>query len=248
MATARRRARRRRTWSTRIYGLDVTCAEPLPGCVRQSLDGRVEDVSVILAGHLEGSLPGCLWTAKDRRTITAADGTQIISRPADTACAGEFQTGDDGPREDCKCDTSTASFIDPTRLLGIGYPEGVRIVIDHPVANIWCAWRAPATLEDAATYLIGPILAFAARRRGGWCIHGSAVAKGGALAARGFAVLTDDVAVVRPSPAGFGVEPGPERLCLWPDAAEALYGPGAALPRITPAAPAWDKRYAAARS
>lgn len=138
------------------------------------------------------------------------------------------------------------------------FADDTRFWLDEDARTVWTRWPAHLTVEDTLTYLLGPILGFALRRRGMVCLHASAVAVDGAalvllgsagsgksttaaaLAQAGHAVLTDDVMVLREEDHGFVVVPGYDRLRLWPEAVDTLYGSRDALPRLTPT---WDKRY-----
>jgi hypothetical protein len=113
-------------------------------------------------------------------------------------------------------------------------------------------------LEDAATYLLGPVFGLLLRLRGTICLHASAVAMGGqaialvgaagagksttaaALAQLGLSVLCDDVLALSERGEKFFVEPAYPRLRLWPAAVTMLRGAPDALPRLTPS---WDKRF-----
>jgi hypothetical protein len=137
------------------------------------------------------------------------------------------------------------------------YPDDTRFYLDLAQATVWGTWPAPLTLEDTATYLLGPILGFYLRLRGYVCLHGSAVMLGkhcaafvgpagsgkstlaAAFAARGCSVLTEDVACLDAQDAGFVVRPGYPRIRLWDDASGQL---SADLPLLTPN---WEKRYLA---
>jgi hypothetical protein len=138
------------------------------------------------------------------------------------------------------------------------YGDGTRIVVDSSGSRVWAQGADDATVEDTATYLLGPTLGFVLRLRGITCLHASAVAVSGkaivftgaagagksttaaAFARRGFPVVTDDVAPLRERDGRFEVVPAYPRVRLWPDSAESLFGSPDALPRITPT---WDKRY-----
>lgn len=142
--------------------------------------------------------------------------------------------------------------------LRLRYADGTEFTVDAAGTRIGCTWTAPLTLEDAATYLLGPVCGLALRLRGATCLHASAVAHEGraflvcgpagagksttaaAFAARGFAVLADDVAALEASAEGVTVRAAYPHLRLWPDAVRHLYGGGAHLPPLTPN---WDKRY-----
>jgi len=138
------------------------------------------------------------------------------------------------------------------------YSDGTDFVFDRATTRLWASWRAPLTLEDTATYLLGPVFGFILRRRGATCLHASAVAIGGravalvgaagagksttaaAFARLGLPVLCDDVLALRQRGEKFFVEPAYPRLRLWPEAVTMLYGAPEALPRLTPS---WEKRY-----
>ena len=104
------------------------------------------------------------------------------------------------------------------------------------------------TIEDMATYLLGPVLGLLLRLRGVTCLHASAVAFGetavafvgsegagksttaAALARRGHAILSDDIVALAEHNGSFFVHPAYPYLCLWPESVESLYGSAEALP------------------
>jgi hypothetical protein len=139
------------------------------------------------------------------------------------------------------------------------YPDGTAFRVDREGSRVVGCWTAPHTLEDAATYLVGPVLAFALRRRGALPLHGAALEAGGgavlvlgtsgtgkstlaaALALSGQRVLCDDAALLTRETSGrFVVQPGSRWIRLWPDSVRHLFGPGHELPQL---ARGWDKRY-----
>jgi hypothetical protein len=142
--------------------------------------------------------------------------------------------------------------------LRLRYADGTEVTVDTAGTRVGCTWPAELTLEDAATYLLGPVCGLLLRLRGVTCLHASAVAVGGravlmcgpagagksttaaALAARGYPVLSDDVSALDVSAGAVHVRPGYPQLKLWPDAARAVFGLAAELPPLTPN---WDKRY-----
>jgi hypothetical protein len=123
---------------------------------------------------------------------------------------------------------------------------------------VWATWRAPLTIDDAVTYLLGPVMGFVLRLRGTVALHASAVciedyafvlcgeSEAGksttvaALALAGHAVLAEDISAIHPGAEGFRVQPGYPRVCLWPDSVQALLGARDALPALTPT---WEKRF-----
>ena len=142
--------------------------------------------------------------------------------------------------------------------LRLEYSDRTEFIIDRKGTQIWANWPDNLTLEDTATYLLGPILGFVLRLRGVVCLHASAVAvedksvvilgpagagkstTAAAFAKAGFAVLSDDIVPILERDNHFLVQPAYPRLRLWPTSVKALYGEGDALPCLTPN---WDKRY-----
>ncbi len=140
----------------------------------------------------------------------------------------------------------------------IRYSDETIVVVDASGSRVWAVWQDPATLEDTATYLLGPILGFLLRLRGVTCLHGSAVAIGGhaialvgpsgagksstaaAFAKLGYSVLTDDVVALADLGDEFRVQPAYPRVRLWPDSVQSMFGSEDALPQLTPN---WEKCY-----
>jgi hypothetical protein len=140
----------------------------------------------------------------------------------------------------------------------LSYDDGCRFFFDQDAGSVWCTWPEELTLEDAATYLLGPILALVLRLKGITCLHASAfvfqgsvvalVGEAGsgksttaaALAQRGCPILSDDIVAMSIEQGTIYVEPGYPRLRLWPDSANILFGSETALSRLTPN---WDKCY-----
>ena len=138
----------------------------------------------------------------------------------------------------------------------IEYADGTVVVIDSKGSNVWASSAHSATVEDTATYLLGPILGFVLCLRGTTCLHASAIAIGGkaiafagpsgsgkstvaaAFACRGHPVITDDVLALVCGQGGLNVQPAYPRVRLWQESVESLFGSQDALPRITPN---WDK-------
>lgn len=138
------------------------------------------------------------------------------------------------------------------------YGDGTQFAVDAAGTAIWAEWPASSSLEDTATYLLGPILGFVLRLRGVICLHASALivnheviallgpaGAGKSTAAAEFArlgypVMSDDVVPLHFGSDGVIAQPGYPMLRLWPNAVESLYGAPDALPRLTPN---WEKCY-----
>ncbi len=140
----------------------------------------------------------------------------------------------------------------------LSYSDGTCFVMDSKVTRIWGKPGDGQSMEDLATYFLGPVMGFILRRRGITALHASAVCVDGkavvltgeagagksttaaALALRGIPVLCEDIASMEEGNEGFSVEVGHPRVCLWPESVEMLMGSKNALPRLSPN---WDKCY-----
>ena len=138
------------------------------------------------------------------------------------------------------------------------YSEGADFYVEAAGKRVIGTWIPTLTLDDAVTYLLGPVMGFVLRQRGATSLHASAVTMDGralafvgdpgagksTTAARfalaGYPILSDDVVALIDRGDSFLVQPGYPRLRLWPDSVRALYGSAEALPRIIPT---WDKRH-----
>lgn len=139
------------------------------------------------------------------------------------------------------------------------YADGTQFLIENQGTQIWATWPSETlTVEDTATYLLGPIMGFVMLLRGFISLHASAVAVGNravaivgpagsgksttaaAFAERGYRILAEDVVTLRDLGAEFLVQPAYPSIRLWPSSVEALYGTDATLPKLTPT---WDKCY-----
>lgn len=148
--------------------------------------------------------------------------------------------------------------IRDTGMLFIRYEDDTKFYIDSENRNIWTTWVAPYTIEDMATYLLGPVLGFILRRMGLVALHASSFVVGdravalvgsaragksttvAALALRGYSILADDVSAIEPTGDDrFLVRSSYPQVRLWPESSRMLYGSASALPPITPN---WDKR------
>ena len=142
-------------------------------------------------------------------------------------------------------------------ILHLAYSDGMGFWLDRCGTKVWGRWPERSSLEDATTYLLGPVLGALLRIRGVICLHASAVAledravafvgppgagkstTAAILARQGCAVLSDDVVALAKSAGVVQVFPAYPFLSLWPDSVEMLYGSTDSLPRFIPA---WEKR------
>jgi hypothetical protein len=147
--------------------------------------------------------------------------------------------------------------VDGGAFFRLSYASGMQFWLDRRGSEIWASWPETSSLNDATTYLLGPVLGVLLRLRRIVCIHASAVAVEGcavafvgppgagksttaALFARhGCSVLSDDIVALAEETRTFHVLPAYPHLCLWPDSVGLLYGSRDRLPRFVPD---WEKR------
>lgn len=212
----------------RLYGLLVGTDRPLPGLAR--VDEAGEPEVRIWLGRVPGDVfpPSAAeepWYVSPR--TTPADGPTVVVHRLD---GGAFR---------------------------LRYADGCEYHVDAAGTRVACTWPPNFTVEDAVTYLLGPVIGLVLRLRGVPSLHASAVAVDGvavalagaagtgksttaaALAARGHALVADDVLALRAGAEGIFAQPAYPQLRLWPDVVPTLYGAGARLPPLTPN---WDKR------
>jgi len=138
-----------------------------------------------------------------------------------------------------------------SRYLRLEYFDGSQFWLASDGTEVWATWPSTLTIEDMATYLLGPVLGLLLRLRGVTCLHASAVAFGdaavafvgsegagksttaAALARHGHAILSDDVVALAEHNGSFLVHPAYPYLCLWPESVESLYGSADALPQFS---------------
>jgi hypothetical protein len=215
-----------------VYGLRVESNRAIPGLISLETPNSGVDLHVKL-----GSGPAFL----------RADALQ----PEDTIYLSPY------------VDSKGQPFLRVARLdgaahFGFFYSDGARFAMDRAGRTLWADWPAGYSIEDAVTYLVGPVLGFVLRLKGITPLHASAVAiedhavafvgGGGAgksttaaaFARLGYSVISDDVVPLRETSRQIVVVPGYPRLNLWPDSVEALLGSAGALPQITPT---WSKLY-----
>ncbi|HXP79463.1 MAG TPA: hypothetical protein VN976_06135 [Verrucomicrobiae bacterium] len=215
-----------------VYGLRIAAEVPLPGLPIQS--GTRPDVQIRL---------------RDRSLLPA--GAPISSDRILYVSPVLDERGDPN---------LTVARLAQNDSVAFFYSDGARFIVDRLGREVCADWPDKFTLEDACTYLLGPVIAFVLRLRGVTCLHASSVVVDGraivlfgpagagksttaaAFALKGYSVLSDDVAVLADLGDRFLVQPGYPRINLWRDSVRTLFGSEDALPRITPT---WEKRYLA---
>jgi len=132
--------------------------------------------------------------------------------------------------------------IDDGAYLRMDYSDGHQFWLDRAGGQVWGVWPEGSSLEEATSYLLGPVMGVLLRHRGIICLHASAVAindravafvgppgagkstMAAALAQGGCRVLADDIATIEERDGVFYVHPGYPGVCLWPNSIGFLYG------------------------
>ena len=213
-----------------IYGLGVTANKAIPGVPVSPVTST--DVRISF-----GSLPAWLHDVST---------TQI-----ETSYVADY-------KDECGNPLLRVFRVCDGEYYRYRYADGTEFLLDHGATEIWADWPEPLTLEDAATYLLGPIMGFVMLLRGVVCLHASAIAIGdeavavlgpagsgksttaAAFSERGYGVLAEDVVTLDDRGDRFLVRPAYPCIRLWPASVKALYGSESHLPKLTPN---WDKCY-----
>jgi hypothetical protein len=144
--------------------------------------------------------------------------------------------------------------------LHLAYSDATEFWLDRKGAAVWAVWSERSSLENAISYLLGPVLGLMLRLRGIVCLHASAVAfddhcvafvgsagagkstTAAAFAKLGRSIVSDDIVGLVERDGIFHVLPAYPHLCLWPESVTMLYGSPDALP---PLVHDWEKRHLA---
>jgi hypothetical protein len=147
--------------------------------------------------------------------------------------------------------------VEQGTFVRLAYEDGTQFWLDGKRENIWATWPPASSMENAASYLLGPVLGLVLRLRGVTCLHASAVAFenrsvafvgqtgagkstiAAAFARQGYGVISDDIVALVERKGDLHVMPAYPHLCLWPESVKMLYDSPEALPRLIPD---WDKR------
>jgi len=139
----------------------------------------------------------------------------------------------------------------PDDFLRIEFDEGAQFWLDRSARQVWSVWQAPLTVDDVASYLLGPVFGFFLRLRGVLCLHASAISVGdravafvgppgagkstmaAAFASRGFPAISDDIVGLIERGVAFLALPAYPYLSLWPDSVGAIFGHGSPAQRVS---------------
>lgn len=203
--------------SYEIYGLHLICDRAIPGLVPCDRDPlRAADIHVRSTHE----------TSTAERKIAADESlwyvTDILDADGNPALKIWKSERDGGYR--------------------IRYSDGLSFSVDATARSISIHCPKAISFEEAALFLVGPILGIVLRLRGVTCLHASAVRVGdsaiafvgsegagksttAALFARsGHAILSDDIVALSERAGEFIVSPAYPYLNLWPQSVRMIYG------------------------
>lgn len=214
-----------------VFGLHIRSNLPLPSFNPDSSSAKVCDVEVHLG----------LRPYSNEDTLGRFEETTYVS--ADANAAGE--------------PALRIFSVEQGSFVRLAYEDGTQFWLDRKRENIWATWPSASSIENAASYLLGPVLGLLLRLRGVISLHASAVAFGdrsvafvgsagagksttaAAFARQGYGVLSDDIVALAESDGAFQVMPAYPHLCLWPESVKMFYESPDELPRLVPD---WEKR------
>lgn len=215
-----------------VFGLTLQSSGSIPGLIPSQGVVKRPDIELHL-GYSPGSSDESCPTSSESVVYTSA-----YTGPSGTPALRILQGQEHG-------------------LFHLVYFDGMQFWMDRHGTKLWASWPNESSAEEAATYILGPVLGLLLRFRGITCLHASAVAIGGsaisfvgaegagksttaaAFARAGFAAVSDDVVALVERDGDFFVSPSYPHLCLWPESVEMLYGTKDALP---PFVSNWEKR------
>jgi len=217
----------------RLFGLDVRSNVALPGVQARTWlpQENAAPVNVRLSGY-----------SGDQIATAAEQGIPV------------FDSKKDEPRV-------RIEYFPSAQFYRFRYSDGIMFDISSGGENVRGNWPPNMSLEDALTYLLGPVFGFILRIRGFTALHASAavingyavafVGGGGAgkstivaaLARAGHKVLSDDIAILEEVSGTFRIKPSYPHIRLWPDSVSILFGTRDALPKLVPSSDWWDKRF-----
>jgi hypothetical protein len=217
----------------RLFGLDVHSDVALPGVQTRTCSPQEDaaPVNILLSGY------SC-----DEIATEAEQATLV------------FESKKNEPRV-------RIEYFPSARFYRFRYGDGIMFHISSDGENVRGGWPSTMSLEDALTYLFGPVFGFILRLRGFTALHSSAavingyavafVGGGGAgkstivaaLARAGHRILSDDIVVLEEASGTFRIKPSYPHIRLWPDSVSVLFGTEDALPKLVPSSEWWDKRF-----
>src|SRR5262249_19987293 len=206
------------------------------------------------------ALPGVQarsWSARDDAAPVNIRLSGYIDDQIATAAEQGVLVFDSKKKEPCV----RIEYFPSARFYRFLYGDGIIFDISSDGENVRGSWPPNMSLEDALTYLLGPVFGFILRLRGFTALHASAAVLNGcavafvggggagkstivgALARDGHRILSDDIAVLEEAAGTIKIKPSYSHIRLWPDSVSVLFRTKDALPKLVPSSDWWDKRF-----
>jgi hypothetical protein len=216
-----------------VFGLSLCSNLSIPGLPRSSSSTDAPEVQLHLGIVPDLDLPSSAARGLNK-PIYVSSYTDAVGEPALRA----WETADGAS-------------------LHLAYSDATEFWLDRKGAAIWALWSERSSLENAISYLLGPVLGLMLRLRGIVCLHASAVAfdhhcvafvgsagagkstTAAAFAKLGRSIVSDDIVGLVERDGIFHVLPAYPHLCLWPESVTMLYGSPDVLPQLLHD---WEKR------
>src|SRR5262249_45381598 len=115
-----------------IYGLGVVANSTIPGVPASTIAS--EDIHISF-----GSLPAWLH--------------EVSNTQVETSYIADYKSA-------CGEPMLRVFRVLDGKYYRFCYADETEFVIDNEGTEVWAAWREPLTIEDTATYLLGPVLGF----------------------------------------------------------------------------------------
>lgn len=132
-----------------VYGLHFSANIEIPGLSAEKADKRTTDIEINM-----GFLPD--------------DIQRLIANPSSEYYLDPGYEKDDPPH-------LIINTLQDGNYFHFSYEYGVEFIVNQSATKVWGRWKEPLVLEDAALYLLGPVIGFMLRLRGITCLHASGV-------------------------------------------------------------------------
>lgn len=215
-----------------VYGLHLCANIEIPGLNSEKIDKSAIDIEINM-GHIPNEI----------QQLTDTPSAEYYREPA--------YKKEDPPH-------LIINTLEDKKYFHFKYEYGVEFIITQNATKVWGIWKDPLVLEDAALYLLGPVIGFMLRLRHITCLHASGIVVDGesfaltgpsgsgkstlaaSFAAEGYPIITDDILPLTSKNDVIHTHSGYSRLRLFPNSFENLPELPDSLPLL---APGWDKCY-----
>ncbi len=134
-----------------VFGLTVRCSASVPGLIPLQAPAGPADIELNLGCSID---PFAESHSSHAESVVY---TSAYTGPSGTPALRILRDSEQG-------------------LFHLVYFDGMQFWMDRDGTKLWASWPNHSSVEEAATYLLGPVLGLLLRFRGVTCLHASAVA------------------------------------------------------------------------